>query len=110
MYITSYRSSSNLISVHWFFSNLEPLDLEKYNKKIVNFPHFFSLYLQTLDIWYIALQVTYLVLVKFYIVSLWKYEITLIIYLIVFHKIRSILSLPRADNSSEKPQVKKWKE
>jgi hypothetical protein len=51
--ITRYRSSSSLVLIHWFFTKLWPLDLEKYHE----FNSFSALFCSCFQIfiWYIAL-------------------------------------------------------
>jgi hypothetical protein len=50
-----YRSNLSLVLIHWFFTKLWPLDLEK-KSRIVSFQHFLcSAYRYSFDIWNIAL-------------------------------------------------------
>jgi hypothetical protein len=53
--ILRYRSSLNLILIHWFFTKLWPLDLEKYHKFSVFRRFFFRPFRYSFDTWYIAL-------------------------------------------------------
>jgi hypothetical protein len=54
--IVRYRSSLILVLIHWFFTKLWPLDLEKTTNYQFSALFFRSAYRYSFDIWYIALQ------------------------------------------------------
>jgi hypothetical protein len=57
--ILRYISSSSLVFIHWFFTKLWPLDLEKYHEFSVFRTFFFRAVRYSFDIWYIALPYRY---------------------------------------------------
>jgi hypothetical protein len=54
--IPTYRSSMSLVLIHWFFTKLWPLDLEKITNYQFSALFFRSANRYSFDIWYIALQ------------------------------------------------------
>jgi hypothetical protein len=53
--IPRYRLSLSLVLIHWFFTKLLPLDLEKNHELLVFRTFFLFAYRYSFDIWYIAL-------------------------------------------------------
>jgi hypothetical protein len=53
--IPRYRLSLSLVLIHWFFTKLWPLDLEKYHELSVFWTFSLSAYRYSFNIWYIVL-------------------------------------------------------
>jgi hypothetical protein len=74
--IPRYRSSLSLVSIHWFFPKLWPLDFEKYHELSVFRTFFVSAYRYSFDIWFIALPYQFKIQAKFMQVWFWSFRIS----------------------------------